>query len=62
MSSAELAAASDTSKILLVLVGLPARGKSYVANKIKCFLRWRGVSCESFNVGAARRQVIYYHF
>ena len=45
-------------KMLLVLVGLPARGKSYVANKTRSFLRWRGVQCESFNVGAARRKAV----
>jgi predicted kinase len=51
-----LAPAPTGDRLLLVLVGLPARGKSYVANKLVSFLRWRGVAAENFNVGAARRQ------
>lgn len=47
-----------SDKILLVLVGLPARGKSYVANKITAFMRWRGIRCKSFNVGALRRKAV----
>lgn len=46
----------DKDKILLVLVGLPARGKSYVANKVTAFLRWGGIPTQSFNVGALRRK------
>lgn len=51
-----LAPAPTGDKLLLVLVGLPARGKSFMANKLTAFLRWRGVAAENFNVGAARRQ------
>lgn len=46
----------ERERLLLVTVGLPARGKSYISCKLRGFLRWRGVSCESFNVGQARRK------
>ena len=48
----------ENDKLLLVLVGLPARGKSYVANKISSFLNWKGIRCKSFNVGALRRKAV----
>jgi len=40
----------------LVLVGLPARGKSYIAKRLKRWLNWSGLNCEVFNVGNYRRQ------
>ena len=44
-------------KLVLVLVGLPARGKSYIAYKLMGYLRWRGLNANLFNVGKHRRQV-----
>jgi adenylylsulfate kinase-like enzyme len=44
-------------KCVLVLVGLPARGKSYIAKKLVGFLAWRGLRCQLFNVGKMRRKV-----
>jgi len=44
-------------KLVLVLVGLPARGKSYIAYKLMGYLRWRGLNANLFNVGRHRRQV-----
>jgi hypothetical protein len=38
-------------KLVLVLVGLPARGKSYIAYKLMGYLRWRGLNANLFNVG-----------
>ena len=38
------------------MVGLPARGKSFVARKIARYLRWRGHPTRIFNVGSYRRQ------
>ena len=43
-------------KILFAMVGLPARGKSYLSYKIRNFLRWRGTPAEIFNAGNLRRQ------
>lgn len=44
-----------SSRLVIVLVGLPARGKSFVARKITHFLNWTGVKCKIFNVGKYRR-------
>lgn len=44
-------------KLVLVLVGLPARGKSYIAYKLLGYLRWRGLNASLFNVGKHRRHV-----
>jgi 6-phosphofructo-2-kinase len=38
------------------MVGLPARGKSYIAKKLKRFLSWTGYRTEVFNVGHRRRR------
>lgn len=42
--------------MVIVLVGLPARGKSFVARKLVSFLEWYGCSCKIFNVGKYRRR------
>jgi len=40
---------------VIALVGLPARGKSFVSRKLQHYLNWSGVQCEIFNVGKYRR-------
>jgi len=40
------------------MVGLPARGKSYMASKLAGYLKWVGVSTKVFNVGEYRRERI----
>ncbi|KAF4034617.1 Histidine phosphatase superfamily (branch 1) [Phytophthora infestans] len=42
-------------KLVLVMVGLPARGKSFIAKKLWKFFCWKGLKCEVFNVGQLRR-------
>jgi len=37
------------------MVGLPARGKTHTAQKLRRFLRWLGIKCEIFDVGHLRR-------
>lgn len=39
------------------MVGLPARGKTFVATKLARYLAWRGQRAEVFNVGAYRRRL-----
>ncbi|EEC51418.1 predicted protein, partial [Phaeodactylum tricornutum CCAP 1055/1] len=41
---------------VIALVGLPARGKSFVARKLLHYLNWSGVQCKIFNVGRYRRE------
>lgn len=40
----------------LVTVGLPARGKTYIAQKVKRYLNWLGIPTRVFNVGEYRRR------
>ncbi|DBA00170.1 TPA: hypothetical protein N0F65_007795 [Lagenidium giganteum] len=44
-------------KLVLVMVGLPARGKSFIAKKLWKFLCWKGLKSHVFNVGQLRRTV-----
>lgn len=48
----------DASGIVLALVGLPARGKSFVSRKLERFLQWRGHPTRMFNVGKYRREAV----
>ena len=45
------------SKLVIVMVGLPARGKSYVTKKIARYLNWLQHDTQIFNVGERRRVV-----
>ncbi|KAG8759980.1 Fructose-2,6-bisphosphatase [Serendipita sp. 396] len=42
-------------KIVLAMVGLPARGKSYLSNKLTRYLQWLEYDVKVFNVGNLRR-------
>ncbi|ODV96983.1 hypothetical protein PACTADRAFT_28860, partial [Pachysolen tannophilus NRRL Y-2460] len=44
------------SKLVIVMVGLPARGKSYITNKLTRYLNWLQHNCQVFNVGNTRRR------
>ncbi|KAG8916257.1 Fructose-2,6-bisphosphatase [Tulasnella sp. 417] len=44
------------AKIVLALVGLPARGKSYLSNKLMRYLTWLEYKVKVFNVGQLRRK------
>jgi broad specificity phosphatase PhoE/predicted kinase len=44
--------------MVLVMVGLPARGKTYTARKLARYLNWRGMSAKVFNVGNYRRRLL----
>ena len=43
--------------LVIAMVGLPARGKSYIVKMLKRFLSWSGYQVEIFNVGSYRRTV-----
>lgn len=47
----------ERRKLLLVMVGLPARGKSFIAHRLTNYLTWYGLRTRVFNVGAYRRAV-----
>lgn len=40
---------------VIVMVGLPARGKSYMANKLSQYFNWLGIPSKVFNLGHYRR-------
>lgn len=44
------------SKLVIVMVGLPARGKSYIVKKLARYFNWSGHDCRIFNCGDRRRQ------
>lgn len=46
----------ENLRICVVMVGLPARGKSFIAQKIVRYLSWLSIKAKCFNVGNYRRQ------
>ena len=42
---------------VIVMVGLPARGKTYIAKKLTRYLNWIGIKTRVFNAGDYRRCV-----
>ncbi|KNC96324.1 hypothetical protein, variant [Spizellomyces punctatus DAOM BR117] len=42
-------------KLIIFMVGLPARGKSYICKKLVRYLSWSGFNTRVFNVGNRRR-------
>ncbi|KAK3343758.1 histidine phosphatase superfamily [Lasiosphaeria hispida] len=43
------------SKLVIIMVGLPARGKSYITKKLQRYLSWQQHNAQIFNVGNRRR-------
>jgi broad specificity phosphatase PhoE/predicted kinase len=43
-------------KLALIMVGLPARGKSFTARKLERYLTWLGYDTRVFNLGQYRRE------
>ncbi|CZR53791.1 related to 6-phosphofructo-2-kinase [Phialocephala subalpina] len=43
------------AKLVVIMVGLPARGKSYITKKIARYLSWQQHNARIFNVGNRRR-------
>lgn len=51
----KIASVDVGSKLVIVMVGLPARGKSYITSKLTRYLNWLQHDCRVFNVGNTRR-------
>ncbi|CUM67464.1 uncharacterized protein PRCAT00005160001 [Priceomyces carsonii] len=47
----------ENVRVCVVMVGLPARGKSLIAQKIVRYLRWLSIKSKCFNVGTYRRKL-----
>ncbi|KAI1506554.1 6-phosphofructo-2-kinase [Biscogniauxia marginata] len=43
------------AKLVIIMVGLPARGKSYITKKLRRYLAWQQHNTRIFNVGNRRR-------
>jgi 6-phosphofructo-2-kinase len=43
------------AKLVVIMVGLPARGKSYITKKLQRYLAWQQHNTRIFNVGNRRR-------
>ncbi|XP_024148081.1 6-phosphofructo-2-kinase/fructose-2,6-bisphosphatase 2 isoform X2 [Oryzias melastigma] len=46
------------SPTMIVMVGLPARGKTYMSKKLTRYLNWIGVPTKVFNLGVYRRKAV----
>ncbi|CRK43238.1 hypothetical protein BN1723_005559, partial [Verticillium longisporum] len=46
----------EDTKVCVVMVGLPARGKSFIAQKAQRYLKWLSIEAKTFNVGNYRRE------
>ena len=44
------------TKLIIIMVGLPARGKSYISQKLNRYFKWSGICSKIFNVGDSRRE------
>jgi len=45
-------------KILIITVGLPARGKTHISRALERYLRWLGVKTQVFSLGDYRRKML----
>ncbi len=45
-------------KLIIAMVGLPARGKSFTSNRLANYLNWCGLNCKVFNAGEFRRKIL----
>lgn len=51
----------DAAPVAFAMVGLPARGKSFIARKVFRYLSWLGHKTKVFNVGSYRRASLGAH-
>lgn len=49
---------NDGHRLVIGMVGLPARGKTHVALKICNYFSWLGYKAKHFEVAASRRETI----
>jgi len=54
---ARLKLTPDSAKLVIILVGLPARGKSRLGHNLERFLSWKGYNTQLFSAGNRRREL-----
>ncbi len=47
-----------STKLVIVMVGLPARGKTHIARRVARYLNWKSIPARVFNVGSYRRRLL----
>lgn len=47
----------NSTKNVIALVGLPARGKTYISRKLSRYLNWIGINTKVYNLGDYRRKI-----
>jgi 6-phosphofructo-2-kinase / fructose-2,6-biphosphatase 4 len=45
-------------KILVITIGLPARGKTHISRSLERYLRWMGIKTEVVSLGDYRRKTL----
>src|ERR1700734_459294 len=45
-------------KILVITVGLPARGKTHISRSLERYLRWMGIKTQVVSLGDYRRKTV----
>uniref|UniRef100_A0A8B9JN34 6-phosphofructo-2-kinase/fructose-2,6-bisphosphatase 2 n=1 Tax=Astyanax mexicanus TaxID=7994 RepID=A0A8B9JN34_ASTMX len=58
MDDSTWASHMTNSSTLIVMIGLPARGKTYMSKKLTRYLNWIGVPTKVFNLGEYRREAV----
>merc|ERR1712223_1002867 len=48
-------ASSTSTPHVIAMVGLPARGKTYISKKLSRYLNWIGINTKVYNLGDYRR-------
>ena len=48
---------NNIMKLIIIMVGLPARGKSFISNKLYKYFSWLNITTKIFNVGNKRREI-----
>jgi broad specificity phosphatase PhoE len=48
----------DNISVVVCMVGLPGRGKSFISKRLSRYLNWKGIRCKVFNAGNYRRALL----
>lgn len=46
----------NKTQLIIVMVGLPARGKTHYSRKLTRYMLWMGYNAKVFNIGNKRRR------
>lgn len=48
----------DRQKLIIILVGLPGRGKTFLCNKLMCYLNWCGPMIHALSSDSADQAIV----